>query len=422
MDERIRIEVRERLRRLGVRKGRLRVNTSPPSRPSSPARSSRAELPGRELVTPRGAFQLIEQTFPLNHPHGRYPLGRLLDAPLTPLQELLVPTVAPPPPVVGMAFVDTETLGLAGGTGTPAFLVGVGIVEERGVRVRQYFLRDLHEEGAMLEQLAHDLAFARAVVTYNGRAFDLPLLQTRFLLQGIPSPFEDVGHLDLLVTSRRLWRPRIQRCSLGDVERHILGHTRAGTDIPGWLVPVLYRDYLRTGDPTPLEGVFYHNLHDILSLMVLADITLRAWHDPWAEPALQPEDFIARARWLLDEGRTDEGEALLRYALNHVQNPEHRRRAYALLTSLLKRARRWQDAVPLWEAWATESPRVDITPYEELAKYFEWHAHDLAAALHWTESALAALKNADRVTQLRWQDALEHRRERLMRRLHHRER
>jgi len=337
------------------------------------------------------------------------------------LSELLAPAIEPPPAVTELAFIDTETSGLSGGTGTLVFLVGVGWVEPTRVRVRQYFLRDLHEEGALLEQLRQDLAPAQAVVTYNGRAFDLPLLNTRFLLQRLPSPLEKTPHLDLLLMARRLWRPRLHHCALSDLERHILKYRREEVDIPGWMVPGLYRDYLRTGDAATLQGVFYHNLHDILSLIALADIALRAWHDPWSEPALRPEDFVARARWLLADGRYEEAEALLRYALNHISMAEHRRHAFAFLTTLLKRTDRANEAVPLWKEWIREAPEEDLRPYEELAKYFEWQTHDLSTALEWTEKALAIRPHVGHLTQIRWRQAFEHRRARLLRRLQRQE-
>ncbi len=418
MDSKLRADLRQRLRRLGVRKGTAHLRTPPASRPRAAAPLASA-IGGEEVITPRGAFHLREVTFPLDHHHGRYPLGHLLDAPTPPLSALLTPRLSPPPHVTRLAFLDTETTGLVGGTGTPAFLIGLGIVEAGHVRVRQYFLRDLHEEPAMLEALARDLEAQgiAALVTYNGRAFDLPLLQTRFLLNAIPSPLDDMAHLDLLIHTRRLWRPRLRRCTLSDVEHHILAHRRDGLDVPGWLVPHIYRDFLRTRDPEPLRQVFYHNLHDILSLIGLTDVLLRAWHDPWAEPALMPEDFVARARLLYEEGRTQEAEAALRHALRHATDPHLRHRAYVLLGTWLKRERRWADAVALWQAWVEEMPRSDLTPYEELAKYYEWQARDLDQALAWTEQGLARLGEMGRAERVRWESPFQHRLARLRRRL-----
>ncbi len=409
----MRVELRERLRRLGVRKGTSHLCPRP-TPPDPPATT--AALEGQEVVTARGTFHLRAQRFPLDAQHGHYPLGRVLSAPLEPLPDLLIPTGSPVVSPIRMAFLDTETTGLAGGTGTVAFLVGVGFIGEEGVEVRQYFLRDLDEEPAMLEHLADDLTRrnVQAVVTYNGRGFDLPLLETRFTLNAIPSPMGGLGHLDLLIHARRLWRPRLRRCSLGNVEAHVLGHRRDGIDIPGWLVPYMYREYLHTRDPRPLRQIFYHNLHDILSLIVLTDIVLRAWHDPWSEPTLAPEDFLARARAFLAAGEWDKAESALRHILHHAARSDVRQRAYALLGTLLKRRERWDDAVRVWERWLEEYPQA-LEPHEELAKYYEWQVRDPAQALVWTERALGVLAQGGNALSHRWRDAFQHRRERLLR-------
>src|SRR5262249_9875480 len=143
------------------------------------------------------------------------------------------------------AFLDTETTGLAGGTGTCAFLAGVGTVEEGGFRVRLFFLRDYDEEAAMLAALAAYLADYDVLITYNGKAFDAPLLESRYRLSRLPAPFSRLAHLDLLFAARRLWRLRLETCRLVDLEYEILGVEREG-DLPGELIPYYYFEYLRT--------------------------------------------------------------------------------------------------------------------------------------------------------------------------------
>ncbi len=419
MAERGRINLRQRLRRLGTRR-----STRPTPQPTpSPARAVQEHPPlthvigGDEISTSRGTFHLREITYDPHHIHGRYPLGRILDAPLHPLRYLSTRALSVLPPVTEMAFLDTETLGLSRGTGTTVFLVGLGFITPTKIYVHQYFIRDLHEEAAMLEHLATALARATMVVTYNGRSFDLPLLNTRYTLHLIPSPLEKLGHVDLLVQARRLWGHRLPRCTLGDVERGILGHHREELDIPGWLVPVLYRDYLRTRDPTPLRQVFYHNLHDILSLIALTDIVLRAWDDPWSEPSVYPEDLVSLAMYFMTHGEEERAEVLLRYAMHHVHHPQRRLDVYRTLGRLLKRREQWAEALSLWETWTQELPLPDLTPFEELAKYYEWRARDFRQALHWTDAGLAILDHAPQDVQHRWRPTLEHRRRRLVRRL-----
>ncbi len=409
MDARQRRRLREQLRRLGRARGapaRVPTATAPPS-------SLEEALQGTLVETERGTYLRVERCFPLSHVHGRHPLGRVLDAPRSPLRHLLRPAPTDPPPVETLLFLDTETTGLAGGTGTLPFLVGVGVLAEDRVCVRQYFLPDVSAEEAMLHALTQDITPRKGVVTYNGRVFDLPVLETRFLLQRMSSPLASLADLDLLVAVRRVWKLRLRQCALSNVERHILGHRRDQRDIPGWLVPSLYREYLRTRDPRPLAGVFYHNLHDVLSMIGLVDMVLRVWEDPWAEAAMKPEDFVAWARWLLPLGREEEAEMALRHALRHLPPGEIRLRAYDLLGTLLKRRGEHARAVDVWTQWVEEAPYSSVRPYEELAKYYEWTVRDADRALEWVRRAQEALQHMDAVTRYRWQAALDHREGRL---------
>ena len=410
MNERRR-QLRNRLRRLG-KQPRNRASIPRPA-PTAPPSTLEERLGGRVRHTERGSYFLVEHCLPLEHQHGPYPLARILQAPRDPLRELLTPAPEDPPAPTRFLFLDTETTGLARGAGTYVFLVGVGRIDGDRFCVRQYFLRDLDEEPAMLADLVQHLNALAGVVTFNGRTFDLPLLATRLVLNRISFPLDSLPHLDLLPITRRLWRARLGQCSLNHVERHLLGHRRDQNDIPGWLVPILYRDYLRTRDPALLEGIFYHNLHDILSMVSLADVILRVWHDPWAEPLMQPEDFISWARWLLRSARVGEAEAALRHALRHLSPGCAREQAFDMLTRLLKRQRRWAEARRLWEQWVEESPTGSLTPYEELAKYYEWVEHDPQQALAWVRRAWHVWEQLDRGGQLQWEGALRHREQRL---------
>ncbi len=169
------------------------------------------------------------------------------------------------------AFLDTETTGLSGGTGTYAFLVGVARFEDEGLHLAQFFMRDPSEEPGLLAALEEFLAPCQALVTFNGKAFDAPLLLTRYLCHGWQPPFQGLAHVDLLHLARRLWRDRLPSRTLTMLEAHILGAGRSEEDIPGWLIPEMYFTYLQTGDPTPLKSVFYHNAMDVISLVALME-------------------------------------------------------------------------------------------------------------------------------------------------------
>ena len=172
-----------------------------------------------------------------------------------------------PPPKRDILFFDCETTGLSGGAGNLIFLFGFGYLEGEDLVVEQLFLEDFPDEPCFLEEIAGRLSEEYIYVSYNGRTFDGNLLRTRFLLNGIPFPIR--YHVDLLYPARRLWRRRLESCSLGNVEQRVLGITRQ-EDLPGAEVPERYFVFLRTGDPGPLSEVFSHHAYDITSLARLA--------------------------------------------------------------------------------------------------------------------------------------------------------
>ncbi|PIZ25697.1 MAG: hypothetical protein COY47_04525, partial [Chloroflexi bacterium CG_4_10_14_0_8_um_filter_57_5] len=232
-------------------------------------------MDGRWIATRRGEAFVFEQTFPADYRHGNAPLcppegHSLSPAPLPPRSPAPLHTLAQwandsrlaDLPLEAFAFLDAETSGLSGGTGTYAFMVGAGRFEAGTFHLAQFFMRDPSEEPALLEALADYLAPAQALVTYNGKAFDVPLLVTRYSLHSIPIPFKDYSHIDLLPLARRLWRDRLPSRSLKYIEENVLGAPRTSQEVPGYEIPYLYFDYLRTGDARPLASVFYHNAMD----------------------------------------------------------------------------------------------------------------------------------------------------------------
>ena len=245
------------------------VRTAAPPRPfPGPTRESPLELPLRCVETGRGTVYLAEEWWPLDHRHGRLPLQDALALPAPALPRLAPGLSAPD--LVGAAFIDVETTGLVGGTGTYVFLVGIGTFEEGSFRLRQFFLADLRGETAMLAAVAEVLAGCRSLVSFNGRRFDVPLLETRLTLSRLPPSASGLPHLDLLYPARRLYRRRLPSCRLASLEAALLGLERED-DVPGWAIPPLYFDYVRGGRAEPLRAVFRHNALDILSLARLPD-------------------------------------------------------------------------------------------------------------------------------------------------------
>ncbi|MDR2780300.1 MAG: ribonuclease H-like domain-containing protein [Synergistaceae bacterium] len=169
----------------------------------------------------------------------------------------------------GVVFLDLETTGLSGGTGTYAFLCGLGATSGEYFKVTQYFLKSPAYEAQWLEAVDAGILEGTTLVTYNGIAFDVPMLHTRHIMSRLRPLWESFSHIDLLHLSRRFYRGYLESCSLGNVERRVLGMQRSGEDVPGSVIPSLYRQYLHTLDASGLSGVFYHNMLDIASLASL---------------------------------------------------------------------------------------------------------------------------------------------------------
>jgi hypothetical protein len=286
-------------------------------------------------------------------------------------------------------FLDTETTGLAGGAGTLVFLVGVGAVSDGEFRLRQYFLRDPGEEAAMLSALAEDLQSASALVTFNGRAFDIPLLEMRYVM-GLQRRWalNQQPQLDLLAPARRLWRRTLADCSLGTVERNILGLVRSQQDVPGEEIPSLYLEYLRTGRTDEMARVIYHNAQDVLALVALLDRVLHLHHHLGGE-ALTPAEALAVARWHARAGRPEPAEVAYRRALA-ADELGLRVEALRRWTEQLKRLGKSDQAVTAWSEWHSLS-LDDPRPCIELAKFHEWTEPNLDEALRWTQRARACL-------------------------------
>jgi uncharacterized protein YprB with RNaseH-like and TPR domain len=384
-----------RLRRLGLRRGIADLQ------PKREAQAKKKRGPGiEEMVTGQvcetrlGACFVADERWSLSHCHGDLPLSAALAVSPTTLARLADLPASSTFDFRLAAFIDVETSGLSGGTGTYAFLVGVGFFEDDAFRVQQFFMRDVTEEPAMLCLVGEMLDRFDAVVSFNGRAFDLPLLNTRFILARQPRRLTRAPHLDLLKPSRRLWRRRLESCSLGSLEREVLGVHRSEEDVPGWLVPRLYFDYIQTGDASELAGVFYHNLVDVLSMVTLAARLGAVFDDPQFIGQLDGVDLFSLGRWYERLDIIEEGEAAYRSALsNKLLPPEVQQAAWRHLSFLLKRQGQREEAADIWRKVAENGGSGGVYACVELAKHYEWHIGDLPAAAAVTRQAMVLLEN-----------------------------
>jgi len=402
-------DLRRRFRRVGQRRPR-------PERRMASEPLPRAGLPpGEEVPTPAGTAYRIEALYPLDHEHGRWPLHAALgyepSLAARVAQQAGLSAIAPSQ----LAYVDTETTGLAGGAGTLVFLVGVGRFIDGGFRLRQYFLRDPAEETAMLHALVEDLEPAQGFVTFNGQRFDMPLLEMRYVT-GLRRRWNLTGmpQLDLLFPARRLWRHRLPDCSLSTLEAELLGVQREARDIAGADIPAIYLDYLRSGRTDGIERIVYHNAQDVLSLVGLAAHVMDRHASDTA--GLSEDEALALARWHARLGQQPEAE---RYYLAALESGDAaiRRQALAGYTMLLKAMGRRGEAIAGWDEWGELAPQ-DPTPAIELSKYYEWHERDLNRALTWAERAERGLESWPPDWRRRaMHEEIAHRRARLLRKL-----
>ena len=308
-------------------------------------------------------------------------------------------------------YLDTETTGL-GGSGTVAFLVGMGYLTDNGFEVHQFLMRDYPEEPFLLKHVAAGLGKFDVLCTFNGTTFDVPLLESRFLMNRMDRECLEMPHIDLLHMCRRLWKLRLGRCNLGRLEEVILGSPRTD-DLPGSEVPQRYFDYLKTKRIELLDDILKHNAQDIISLCVLLN--------HMADLYLHPEKI-----------RFSEDVYSMGLALERINRTENARHCYRLarrgrmgdsagtaLAMSYRRSGEREQAVEIWQEMVSER-RGGIVPYVELAKYEEHVRRDVPAALAWTEKALILLSEPslrEGRTVQEAQNELQYRRQRLLRKL-----
>jgi hypothetical protein len=380
------------------------------ARPPRPAPEPIDKVLGGEIVdTGAGSILIVRREYPLGHRHGRYALEAAFSLPPAALG-LVARAGEAPSDGTRLVFIDTETTGLAGGTGTYAFLVGAAYLEGDRLVVVQHFMRDFDDEPALLLALEPLLAGASGLVTFNGTGFDLPLLETRFILARRRSP-ATLPHLDLLGPARRVWASRFDDCRLPTLEREVLGLVRE-QDIAGALIPGLYFDFLRHRNAGTLRAVFAHNRDDVLSLVALLGWFGAALSEPDGG-GLSAHERAGLGR-LWERVDLDRSLACYEAALAAGLAGEPAQWVRLRLALWQKRRARWDAACSLWEA-AAQHRIFDPRPWEELAKFHEHRRRDTVAARTIVSTALdraAAAGASSRVI-----DAFTYRLSRLERRL-----
>ena len=342
-------------------------------------------LPGEEIENDHGRFFLVSEVIRGSSRHGNRNIRETYH-----LDMSAAAMLANDPGIAcfqasDALFLDTETTGLAGGTGTMAFLIGLGWFEDGQFHVRQILARDFGEEKAALAHLIEIAAHKKFLVTFNGKAFDVNLLATRFILNRLRSDLSSLPHLDLLHPSRRILAHRLENSRLATLEAEVLGVEREG-DIPGWEIPQRYFDWLRHRDGRLLASIFEHNRLDVISM---ASLTAHLTEILTAQELIQnvqAADYLAGARLLLKRRNACGVEKILNLfddqgckEISAVSKKE--------LSFLYKRAGRLPEAVHLWQELITVLP-AEYSVISEMAKWLEHQARDYQQAKELLEKAL----------------------------------
>lgn len=347
--------------------------------PASVEHAPREPPPWSQEPTPHGSLHVCARYLEPGHHHGHAPVRAALQALPATLPSLVCDASYVDIDLRRALYLDTETTGLAGGTGTVAFLVGLARFEDESLRLEQLVVPQLGGEAPMLVRLAERIAAASCIVSYNGKSFDWPLLRTRFVLARLPVPVLP-PHVDLLHVCRRLWKKQLASVRLVDMEREVLRFERED-DLPGSEIPARYFEFLRGGSPERLAPVLEHNQNDIIALPALlgallqqyeGDRSLRAAGDAlyFGKLALRAGDY-ARARGFGEQ------------ALEHSSCPIERGAALTLCAEIEHKLGSSDAAIELFER-AVEIAADDLAKAQlhfMLAKLYEHEQHDLARAL-----------------------------------------
>jgi uncharacterized protein len=392
-----------RLREIVKRESRVQETGSPSVVAGDPVSHWPVQETGSPLHSDGDPVSLLtlDHRHAAERPHGRRPIEAARPHAGLPLGLFDARAAAVPDWARKVVFFDIETTGLSGGAGTLAFLAGCGWFETNGdFLIRQFFLASPSGEKEMLDALGKIFDDASLVVTYNGRTFDVPFMETRWAFHRTTPPTEDLPHFDMLPPARRMWGHRDKSavetdgCSLSALERRVLGFHRYA-DVPGFEIPARYFQFLRTGDMAVVDGVLEHNRHDLISLAALmAQALWLAGEGPLA--CREPAEQVALGRLYERACRIEEAIDAFELAAR-TGDAVDARQAYAHLAVLHRRSGRHDQAARAWESLLALVPRgrrrlapIERQAVEALAIHHEHRAKDLEQARQYAETLGAA--------------------------------
>lgn len=346
---------------------RLRRFRSESGRPNRISDEETAGLLGGTILAE--GLVLVDRIVPLNQPHGNEPLCKVKDSPLRVFangKEICTSE---------LMFLDIETTGLAGGTGTFAFLLGLGRIEDDDLHLRQFFLTGFKSESIFLAEAACWLSEAGHLVTFNGKCFDVPILSARYRLSRLKDPFDGLGHIDLLHPTRRAFAKIWPDCRLQTAEQYLLNFTRVD-DLPGYLVPRVWCDFVRLGSMFRVPDILQHNRWDLSTLAALLSVLSTLY----SEPSRMEMDVLSIARAFIRSGDREK-------AYEHLKNGREwlGREGLLELASLHRKKGECREALEIWEDL---SGKGSLEAMENLAKHYEHVCLDYEEALSITRLLL----------------------------------
>ncbi len=361
----------------------VKESSPPATEPPYHYRQLADALGGELVTTPAGAYCRITSRYSFSYRHGNFSLQDVMPKASLPLSAFTKDHCEEKIEPASLLCLDTETTGL-GGAGTVAFLVGCGFLVEDGFVIRQYLIPDYSDEAAMLEALMADFASQPVVVSYNGKAFDLPLLLDRMIINRVTRELPTRHHLDLLHPVRRLFRRRLGDCSLSNVEQELFAFRRPN-DIPGYLIPSVYFDWLAERRTEFLPAVVSHNRWDILTLFFLVFFLARIFRTK-GETLEAVEDLYSLSRIYGLRKANEQAVGLYERMRSQVQEPLAPE-VLLFHADIFKKIGAYEKAVELWESLADSDSREGFRASLELAKYFEHKAKNIPHAYHYARLA-----------------------------------
>ena len=312
-------------------------------------------------------------------------------------------------------FLDIETTSLSIGAGSFAFLIGLCYFSPKGITTNLLFIEKPNDESALLALLDDKLSQFSIISTYNGKSFDIPLLKNRYIMHRLQFTALSKHHLDLLYFTRNIWKMRLKTCKLSEIEREILKFTRSDNEIPGWLVPQIYFDYLDQKSPALLEGVFYHNRMDVISLAALFQYINQLITNNGNINGVEGADLVSIARIYQRQDKLELSSSYYQIGIKKGfgtnKNSAYIHRNFGLVN---KKQEKWDEAVYQWKL---ASELKDYISCIELAMYFEHKEKSFYQALEWTYRAMEIINQEhikcakDKITKM------EYRKQRLIRKM-----